>query len=473
MANYKQMAASIIEGIGGKDNISTVVHCVTRLRFTLKDQTLFKKEQIESISGVLGTMYQNGQYQVIIGQTVPDVYDEVCRQTGIAKQSAIDENLDDDNTGKKKFRPGVIFEVISGVFAPIVSALAGAGILKGLLTLCTNFGWIDPASGIYIVLQAASDATFYFLPFLLAYTAAKRFKTNTVLALVLAGVYMYPTIMEGAGTQINVLGMNIYLVKYSSSVIPILLSVWLMSYVYGWLNKHSPSYLRVVLVPIGTLLVMAPLSLMILGPIGYNVGIYVGRFFAWLFSIAPWLGGFVDGFTRPLVVFTGTHMTLSPIMINNIDTLGYDMLGPVHCAATYAAAGMCLGAFLKAKNANTKATSFSALISGLIGITEPALYGIAFRFKRPLLACMIGGGIAGALTAALGGRAISFAMPSMLSLPVYLGSIPAVLIGSGVGFAVSAILRYVFGFNESIEKDDRAIEAEKKNVLQTRTEGNV
>ena len=170
MANYKQMAASIIEGIGGKDNISTVVHCVTRLRFTLKDQTLFKKEQIESISGVLGTMYQNGQYQVIIGQTVPDVYDEVCRQTGIAKQSAIDENLDDDNTGKKKFRPGVIFEVISGVFAPIVSALAGAGILKGLLTLCTNFGWIDPASGIYIVLQAASDATFYFLPFLLAYT---------------------------------------------------------------------------------------------------------------------------------------------------------------------------------------------------------------------------------------------------------------------------------------------------------------
>lgn len=222
--------------------------------------------------------------------------------------------------------------------------------------------------------------------------------------------------------------------------------------------------MRVVVVPLGTLVVMAPLSLVVIGPIGYNVSIYVGEFFKWLFEVAPVVGGFVDGFTRPLVVFTGTHMMLQPVMINNIEVLGYDMLGPVHCAATYAAAGMCLGAFLKARNTNNKSSSFSALISGLIGITEPALYGVAFRFKKPLIAVMIGGGVGGAVTALLGGKAISFAMPSLVSLPAYTGTIPEVMIGLVVAFVLTAVLTYVLGFDEKIEKDQRAIEAEKKNV---------
>lgn len=233
-----------------------------------------------------------------------------------------------------------------------------------------------------------------------------------------------------------------------------------MSYIYRWLSKVTPSFLRVVVVPLGTLVVMAPLSLVVIGPIGYNVSIYVGEFFKWLFEVAPVVGGFVDGFTRPLVVFTGTHMMLQPVMINNIEVLGYDMLGPVHCAATYAAAGMCLGAFLKARNTNNKSSSFSALISGLIGITEPALYGVAFRFKKPLIAVMIGGGV----TALLGGKAISFAMPSLVSLPAYTGTIPEVMIGLVVAFVLTAVLTYVLGFDEKIEKDQRAIEAEKKNV---------
>ena len=207
-------------------------------------------------------------------------------------------------------------------------------------------------------------------------------KTNEVLAIAIAGIYMYPTILEGAGTQANLFGYNFYLVKYASTVLPIIMSVWIMSYIYRWLSKVTPSFLRVVVVPLGTLVVMAPLSLVVIGPIGYNVSIYVGEFFKWLFEVAPVVGGFVDGFTRPLVVFTGTHMMLQPVMINNIEVLGYDMLGPVHCAATYAAAGMCLGAFLKARNTNNKSSSFSALISGLIGITEPALYGVAFRLKN-------------------------------------------------------------------------------------------
>lgn len=465
MGNYTKMAEAIIEGIGGKNNISSLVHCMTRLRFTLKDESLIKKQEIESTAGVMGTMLQNGQFQVIIGQTVPDVYEEICKQANLEKAEGLSENLDTNLTKNKKFKFGTIFEIISGCFAPIVTAFAGAGILKGLLTLGTSYALIDSASGLYLMLNAAADATFYFLPFLLAYTCAKRFKTNEIMALIIAGIYMYPTVINNAGSQINILGINVYLVKYASSVIPIMLSVWILSYVYKFFTKHTPSYLRVVVVPIGVLLVMAPLSLMVFGPIGYNVGIYLGAFFGWLFDVAPVIGGFVDGATRPLVIFTGTHMTLSPVMINNIETLGYDMLGPVHCVATVSAAGMCLGAFLRARKESNKTSTFSSFISAAIGITEPALYGVAFRFKKPLIALCIGGGVSGALVAALGAKAFSFAMPALISLPVYGETIPTVLIGSVIGFVLTAGLTYVFGFDEEIEKNSRAIEAEKKNII--------
>ncbi len=464
MADNKKLASAILEKIGGKENIEFLVHCMTRLRFNLKDQSLAKQSEIEEIPGVLGTMIQNGQFQIIIGETVPDVYEEICKQAGIAQEKAIEENLDAD-LPKKKFGFGVIFEVISGVFAPVVTAFAGAGILKGLLTLLTNYGLMATDTGLYLILNAAADSVFYFLPFVLAYTSAKKFKTNEVMAIVIAGIYMYPTVIEGAGTQASLFGINFYLVKYSSTVLPIIVSVWLMSYVYKFFSKHTPSFLRVVVVPIATLLIMAPLSLVVIGPLGYNVGIYVGEFFKWLFDVAPWLGGLIDGATRPLVVFTGTHMMLSPVMINNIETLGYDMLGPVHCVATMAAAGMCFGAFLKARKENNKTAIFSSFISAFIGITEPALYGVAFRFKKPLIALIIGGGVSGAFVAMMGAKAISFAMPSIISLPVYTGSIPTILIGLLIAFVLTAGLTYMIGFDEGIEKDAKAIEAEKKNII--------
>lgn len=462
MADYRKTAAEIIEKLGGKENISGLVHCATRLRFTLKDYDGIDDEAVKGIKGVLGIQKIAGQYQIIIGQEVPDVYKEICVQAGISESEAIDENLD---AGKKKFNASEFFAMISSIFAPCVPAFAGAGVLKGLLTLCSNFGWLDTASGTYLMLNAAGDALFYFLPFILAYTSAVRFKTNIVISLILAGLYMYPNVINNAGTQMPILGIPTYLVKYSSTVLPIVASVFILSKIYPWLEKKVPSYLRVVLVPLCSILIMAPISLIVVGPLGYNIGLYVGKFFGWLFDKAPWLGGFIDGFTRPLVVFTGTHMTLSAVMINNIQTLGYDMLGPVHCVATMAAAGMCFGAFLKAKDADNKSSIFSSFISAFIGITEPALYGCAFRFKKPLYALMIGGGVSGAFVAALGAKAISFAMPSIISLPVYSGSIPTMLIGLLIAFVLTAVLTYVFGFDEGIKKDARAVEAEKKNII--------
>jgi len=190
----------------------------------------------------------------------------------------------------------------------------------------------------------------------------------------------------------------------------------------------------------------------------------VGEAFKWLFDTAPWLGGLIDGGTRPFVVFLGMHMTLSTVMINNISTLGYDMLGPVHACATMAAAGMCFGAFLRAKKTANRSATFSSFISAFIGITEPALYGVAFRFKRPLIALCIGGGVSGAIVSMLGAKAVTFAMPSIISLPAYSGSIPQVLIGLAIAFVLTAALTYVLGFDEGIEKDQRAIDAEKKAI---------
>lgn len=464
MNDNKKIASAILEKVGGKENIEFLVHCMTRLRFNLKDQSLAKQSEIEQIPGVLGTRIQNGQFQIIIGETVPDVYQELCKIAGIGLQEIINENLDQE-IKKKKFSFGNVFEIISGCFAPVVTAFAGAGVLKGLLTLFVNYGWMSTDTGLYLILNAAGDSVFYFLPFVLAFTSARKFKTNEVMALIIAGIYMYPSILSAAGTQSTLFGYKFYLVKYASSVLPIIISVWVMSYVYKWISKHTPSFLRVVVVPIGTLLIMAPLSLVVIGPLGYNIGIYVGEFFKWLFEVAPWLGGLIDGATRPLVVFTGTHMMLSPVMINNIETLGYDMLGPVHCVATMSAAGMCFGGFLKAKQKNNKATLLSSFISAFIGVTEPALYGVAFRLKKPLIALMIGGGVSGALVAMMGGKAMSFAMPSIISLPVYVGTIPVMLIGLAVAFVLTAVLTYMIGFDETIEKDERAVEAEKKNIV--------
>lgn len=450
MADNKKLATAILEKVGGKENIEFLVHCMTRLRFNFKDKGLVDQKEIEEIPGVLGTMIQNGQFQIIIGETVPDVYEEICKLAGIAQEKAIDENLDVEQS-KKKFGFGTIFEVISGVFAPVVTAFAGAGVLKGLLTLCTNYGWMATDTGLYLILNAAADSVFYFLPFILAYTSAKKFKTNEVMALIIAGIYMYPSILNNAGTQASLFGFNFYLVKYSASVLPIIISVWLMSYVYRWLSKNSPAFLRVVLVPVGTLLVLAPLSLIVIGPIGYNIGIYLGQFFKWLFESAPWLGGLIAGLTRPLVVFVGAHMMITPVLINNIETLGYDMIGPVFCVATMATAGMCFGAFLRAKKENNKTAIFSSFVSAFIGITEPALYGVAFRFKKPLIALMIGGGISGAFVAMFGAKAISFAMPSIISLPVYAGSISTMLIGLLIAFILTAVLTYFLGFDENKE----------------------
>lgn len=470
MANskYTQFASDIIENVGGKENINTLVHCVTRLRFTFVDKTKVDEAALKSLKGVMGVVEQGVQTQLIIGQTVGDVYEEVCRQAGIATQEPVDAEEDE---AKPRFSISAVFDVLSNTFAPIVPAFAGCGIIKGLVIMLSNYGILDSSTGLYTLLQSIGDSAFYFLPFLTAYSAAKKFKTNEIMALSVAGIFMYPSFLNNAGTQISVLGIPVTCVKYSSQLLPILLTVWVMSYVYRWISKHCVEYLRIVVVPIVTLLVTGSIGIIFVGPLGYNIGVYLGQAFDWLFVNVPWLAGLVDGATRPLVIFTGMHSTMGTIMMNSIANVGYEMLGPVHAICCMASAGMCFGAFLKAKDPANKSTFFSTFISAFIGITEPSLYCVAMRFKKSLIALMIGGGVSGALVATLGAKAITFAMPSIISLPAYAGSIPIMLLGFAVAFVLTAALTYVLGFDESIEMDERGKQAEKKAIKIKKSSG--
>lgn len=465
MANYQKMAEQIVAGVGGKENVKDLFHCATRLRFTLVDESKADTKALEAIDGVWGCANQIGQLQVIVGQSVPDLYPYVCKECGLSAKAQVEDKETEKADIKKKGILNVFLDFMAASFNPIIPAFAGAGVLKGLLTLASTYGWVDTASGAYQVFNAAGDAVFYFLPFLLAIYSAKKLKTDVPMAVLLAGILMYPNILNNAGTATTFFGIPFTYVKYSSSVLPILMSVFVLKYVYKWATKIVPDFLRVVLVPLITLVIMAPVSLCLLGPLGYYIGIYVGEAIKWLFNVSPLLAGIIVGGTRQLVVFAGMHMSLSPIMINNIATLGYDMIGPVNCVATMACAGMAFGAFLKAKKKDNKASIGSAFISAFIGITEPALYGVAFRFRKPLFGAIIGGAVAGGYVAMMGAHAVSYAMPSIVSLPAYTGSIPTMLIGLAIAFVVSCVATYLLGFDEDIAKDSRAIEAEKKNII--------
>lgn len=442
MADNKRIAAEVLAAVGGKDNVAFVTHCITRLRFNLKDQGIPDDDKVRAVKGVIGVQEVGGQYQVIIGQNVDEVYRELCELSGYKPEAAIDENLDE--TAEKKFSINTIFEVLSACVVPVIPALCGSGIIKGILLLLSLYAGIDTSTGVYIVLNAVSDAPFYFLPFLVAYGAAKRFNTSIILAMAVAGVYLHPTIAALAGKSISLMGLPINIVGYSSTIFPIVISVLVMSYLNRWVEKVIPSSLRFVFAPTITLIVMAVLSLAIIGPLGYNIGTYLGSAVSFLFNLSPVLGGLILGMVRPFVILTGMQSVFTPIIINNIAVFGYDFLSPVHCVNTMACAGVCIGAYLCSKDKEDKESFMSFFISSFIGVSEPALYGLIFRFRTMLTALVISGGISGAVTAGLGAHNAS-GIPMWTAFAAYGDTVGALVIGLIVALVVGVIAARMLG----------------------------
>ncbi|MBR0591755.1 beta-glucoside-specific PTS transporter subunit IIABC [Bacillus pumilus] len=449
----KELAQEIVNLIGGTENISQSWHCITRLRFNLNDESQVKVDELKTLDGVLGAQFQSGQFQVIIGAKVAEVYEEIDHLVGHSSN----ESAPVKNTSK--MNPiEVVFDVISGIFTPILPAIVGSGLIKGIMALLVSLGWLTETSATYQVLQIFSNAVFYFLPFLIAYSAAKKFKTRESLALALAGILLYPTMIEGAAKgadPLSFLGLSIPLNNYTSSVLPIILGVLLLSFVDKWITKAIPKSLSIVFTPVLSLMITAPLTLAFIAPIGNVSGQYLEIFFTSLFNFAGPIAGLLMGGLMPLIVLTGMHYAFFPSTLASFEKVGYDiMLLPMNFIANMAQAGAVLGVIIRTKRVETRSLALSTLLPSFFGITEPAIYGVTLRLKKPFYASLIGGAVGGCFYGLFSVKTTAFSIPGITSLPTYImkgtNNFQLALIGIALSFIVSLLVTIFLGFKESV-----------------------
>ncbi len=440
--DYKPLAATILENVGGKENVNSVVHCATRLRFTLKDVGKAKTDVLKKTKGVLQVVNAGGQYQIVIGPDVPMVYQEVVSLGGFNTSAPVS----DPDAEKQDTRSPLskLLESIASIFQPIIPAITGAGLLKAVMALLTAFKWVDSSSQTYIILNAMSDAAFYFMPILLAVSSAKKFKCNEGTAMALAGILVYPAFISllGGEASVKFLGfIPITKATYTSSVIPIILGVWFMSYVEHFMQKISPRAIKFFSVPLVSLFVGGTVTIAVLGSIGAWVSNLINMFFTWLNAHAAWIVPTIVGIANPLLVMTGTHYGLIPIGTNNLATVKWDtVVGPGMLASNVAqgAAGLAVG--LRSKNSDTKQQALSAGLTGVLGITEPVLYGVNLKFSFPLYAAMIGGGVGGLFMGITKVARFAGGSPGLLVLPAYIPTADVEPLGYTMSNLIFAII---------------------------------
>lgn len=449
------LASRILDKVGGPSNVREVFHCVTRLRFYLHDRSLADEQGLAGIPGVLGAAGKTEQLQVIIGSEVDAVCSAVQAALGADSSDAKEKLAQDVQRNKEemqKFRIGGLFETVAAIILPVIPALGGLGILKGIITIMTSYLGFTADMDLIKVMTIAADSVFYFLPFLIAWSASKRFKTDTALSLVLAGCLLYPTMTAGlaeGAAPMSLFGLPIPFVKYAASSIPIMLSVWVLKYVYAFVDKHMIKQLRLVFTPLATMIVMVPVTLVVTGPIANYISQGIAWVFTSLFAFSPILAGAVIGATRSLLVFTGMHLSLGAVCLNNITNYGYDIILPVNTMGTMAIVGVCLGVWICAKKQQNKEIGMSTLISSFIGITEPGIYGVLMVFRNALIADIIAGGVAGAWTAFWGCTSNAYVNSCILSLPVFMDEhFMFFCIGMAIAVALGCGLTIFFGIDE-------------------------
>lgn len=448
----QDVIASIIRLVGGANNINKVWHCMTRLRFDLMDDKKVNSPEIKKLPGVLGAQTQSDQFQIIIGPQVASWFEQLSTELGGAKE------VPAASTGKKENKSliSLFMDTVSGVFGPIVPAIAGAGMIKGLLAGLVALKLISAKSDTVVVLDLIASGVFYFLPFFLAISAARIFKTNEYLAAAVAACLMYPSLIEAAKALaahqagavdafyfMNVIPVSVF--NYASSVIPVIFSVLALSYIHRWVDNIMPEVLKTVFTPTLTLFISALVALVLIGPLG----IYLGKGLAWfieaLFGISASFAGLVVGAIRPIAVLTGMHHAMTPIALQNFTDRGYDMLMPMMFMANMAIAGATFAIWRQSKSKTDRSVVLSAGISALLGITEPALFGVLTRYKKAFIAATIASSIASAFIAFFGVRLYGYILSSIFSLPAYIGpyfifALLGVALALGLSFVLTTAL---------------------------------
>ncbi|WP_445429795.1 beta-glucoside-specific PTS transporter subunit IIABC [Bacillus atrophaeus] len=456
--DYHKVSKEILQLVGGEENVQSVIHCMTRLRFNLHDNAKANRSRLEQMDGVIGTNISGEQFQIIIGNNVPKVYKSLLENSGLSEENT------NGASGQKKNVLSALFDVVSGVFTPILPAIAGAGMIKGLLALAVTFGWMAETSQAHTILTAIGDGAFYFLPMLLAVSAARKFGSNPYVAAAIAGAILHPdlTALLGSEKSISFIGLPVTAATYSSTVIPILLAIWMTSYVEKWIDRVTPSSLKLIVVPTLTLVIVVPVTLMTVGPLGAILGDYLSVGVNYLFDHAGIVAMILLAGTFSLIIMTGMHYALVPIMINNIAQNGHDYILPAMFLANMGQAGASFAVFLKSKNKKFKSLAFTTSITALMGITEPAMYGVNMRLKRPFAAALIGGaaggafyGVTGVASYIVGGNA------GLPSIPVFIGpTFLYAVIGLVISFAAGTAAAYLIGF-EDVQAEGSNETAEK------------
>lgn len=452
--DYRQLAKDILKNVGGESNVASVTHCATRLRFNLKDDSKANQAVLKNTKGIMGVVVKGGQFQVIIGSDVASVYKPLLELGTFETNTAASEE-----EGEKKGPVVKVLDTIAGMFTPIIPAITGAGMLKAVLALLVAFKWIDTTGQTYQILNFMSDAAFYFLPFLLANSAAKKFKCNPYMAMTIAAILLHPTFtaMKSAGEAVHFLGLPVTLASYSSSVIPIILSVWFMSFVEPIADKISPKPVKFFTKPLITMVVTGVAALIVIGPIGTICGDGIAAGIKVLDNYASWLVPLVVGTFSPLLVMTGMHYGLIPIGINNIATAQFDtVVGPGMLASNIASGAASLAVSVKTKNSDLKQLASSAGITGVCGITEPAMYGVHLKTKVSLYATMIGGAVGGLYLGIMGIGRYTSGSPGLLALPGYIGdqgfrNITHACIGAAIAFVVSFLAALILYKDKNVE----------------------
>lgn len=460
--NYDQLSKDIVKYIGGEDNVVSLFHCATRLRFKVKDEARVDKKRLEQLKGVITVINSGGQMQVVIGNDVADVYEAIFANTGLKP-----ENKENDNKSQeKKNLLNTFMETISGIFAPVLGAMSGAGMLKALLILCTTCGLLTADMGTYRILYAAADGVFTFIPMFLAITAARKFKANEFVSLGIAAALVYPdmTAAFSAGEALTFLKIPVVLVSYTSSVIPIVISIYALSKLEKGLKKIVPSVCKTFLTPMLSLMIMVPATYLVIGPISDTAGKLLASGYTALVGFNPMIAGGILGLIWPAAVMFGLHWGFVPIVMNNIAEYGRDTLFVITGPNNMAQAGATLGVFLKTKNKEIKELAGPAALSAVLaGITEPAIYGVTLRFKRPFFIGAVFSGIAGAIVAVAGTGAPTLLGTSILTLPGYIGvGFAGFLIACAIAYFGSAIVTYLFGYSDDMLPNDNEEEQENK-----------
>ncbi|EMA6344544.1 beta-glucoside-specific PTS transporter subunit IIABC [Bacillus cytotoxicus] len=467
---YEQLAKDILENVGGTENVNSVVHCITRLRFQLKDEGKANTEVLKSMEDVVTVMKSGGQYQVVIGNHVADVYKAVVKVGGFQTKEA--ENTNDQK--KSSF-----IDIVSSIFTPVLGVLAATGMIKGFNALILALGWLSQESGTYQILNAVGDSLFYFFPIFLGYTASKKFQGAPFIGMAIGGALVYPALAGltagkplytlFAGTMfespihITFLGIPVILMNYASSVIPIILAAYFAAKVEKALKKIIPDVVKTFLVPFFTLLIVVPITFLVIGPIATWAGQFLGQATLWAYHLSPLVAGIFLGAFWQLFVIFGLHWGIVPIGFNNLAVHGEDPILALIFAASFAQIGAVLGVWIKTNEKKLKELSIPAFISGIFGVTEPAIYGITLPQKKPFIISCIAGGIGGGILGVFGTKAYMAGGLGIFQIPTFISSktgITAGLWGSIIAMIVAFVLGFVLTYLFGIKKKEQSVQVD-------------